>query len=302
MKLIIGILASKGYDGFKNIWKRNILKFKKTQYRHLIDFYFLYSEEGESMDYGVYKDYYAEFDTNDTLMNSFIKRTFSIFSYLEACDIKYDFFMRTNISTLFNLYRLLEWLESKPRQLFICGSVIDNINHIYTHFSGTNLTMSSDLVRFLRLNRTNLLDESILSGDDERMSSIIVQNLDVSMTNMKRIDFVEFNPVEGLIDYVQPSVLFYKCKIFDCQVFCFRFKTLNREFDMKVMSNLLEIIDEKMIDTQLKEFVLSTVSEYSMQLLNQSGDFDDYNNNVFSFSREEVVWKTVYDDKQIVLL
>jgi len=258
-KIVFGILASTNehYTEFLEIWIENIKKFKSGVDGHLIDFYFIYSEPHISKtlipEYDVcnpnqpmYYHYYSQYNENDSMMDSFLNRSICLLDQLKSTP--FDYFIRTNLSTLFHLDFLIQWIQKLPKDNIIAGTQIDKLNSIYTHISGTNIVLSRDLADFLLLNKEYLLDKSVLDGDDQRISSLIIENLNVNLLLIKRLDFVEMYYNNGN-SYIPPCLVYQNCTNDDVDnLFCYRFKTTNRESDIKYMKMLQQKIYLKNYD------------------------------------------------------
>ena len=93
MKIVVGIIVSNAL--LKDIWIKSIKKFKTTQNKDLIDFYFLYSENNvpdltkedilkRTDDSGnkLFYDFYSETE-NESTMASFTRRSISMLTYLD---------------------------------------------------------------------------------------------------------------------------------------------------------------------------------------------------------------------------
>lgn len=295
MKIIFGILASsnENYDEFKNIWTSNINKFKSGQNKDLVDFYFLYTEpqlQNTCIDCNTYYNYYSQYIENDSMMNSFIKRTVSLLDHLKTTDKLGDFFIRTNLSTLFDLNMLLNWIKNLPDNNIIAGSVIDNLNSIYTHFSGTNIVLSRDLVEFLLLNQKHILDESILPGDDQRISSLIVENNDVRLLIIKRLDFIELEST-NVSPYISPCIAFQNSSN-TSNLFCYRFKTRNRELDIKVMKRLENQINSGNLN--INQFINTILNDPILpynQVFAQNIEYDEITTQLLQIKRDPDIMK-----------
>jgi hypothetical protein len=253
MKIIMGILASSGdaYVKFKEIIVNHITKFKKSANGVLIDFYFLYSENdvpnytpeelARRANPRIYFDYYSHVIQTDGLMASFVTRTMSFLNHIRDQDIHYDYFIRTNITTLFDFDALISWLETKPRDYFFAGTLINNID-VSISFSGTNLVMTRDVCLYLIKHHDKLLPDIIEIGDDIAISHVITMGLYpvLKLQNILRVDFVELNQYNtGKI------VLYQKCEMLDENIFCFRFKTSDRQFDIDLMKKTSHLINSK---------------------------------------------------------
>jgi hypothetical protein len=242
-KIVFGILASTNehYNQFIEIWIENIKKFKSGTHGSLIDFYFIYSEKHisktllpDNPSQPMYYHYYSQYNENDSMMDSFLNRSVCLLDHLKSTP--FDYFIRTNLSTLFHLDFLIQWIQKFPKYNLIAGTPIDKLNSIHTHISGTNIVLSRDLADFLLLNKEYLLDKSVLDGDDQRISSLIIENLNVHLVLIKRLDFIEIYHDNCCIP---PSLVFQNCYNTD-NLFCYRFKTNNRESDVKYMKILLQ--------------------------------------------------------------
>lgn len=268
MKLIMGILASNGdaYIKFKEIIMGHIKKFKESPNGDLIDFYFLYSEPNVP-DYTpeelakranprIYFDYYSHVVDTDGLMASFVTRTMSFLNYLKENMHVYNYFIRTNITTLFDFDALINWLMDKPRHSFLAGTLVNDID-VSISFSGTNLVMTRDVCNYLIKNISKLTPEIIEIGDDIAISHVITMGLHsvLKLQSMLRVDFVELNQYNtGKI------VLYQKCEMFNEDVFCYRFKTSERQFDIDLMRRVSHFINSK--NFILSIFVKSTGLPY----------------------------------------
>lgn len=288
MKIIVGIIASDNdsYKDFKNIWIKNILKVKKDAYlSKLFDFYFLYSdstcesksnictETGEVL----YVDFYDNNDKFEKVTLSLFARTMSFFNYMieslnlfdENIYLKYKneglYFLRTNLSTLFDFKLITKWFEDKPRINLLAGSFNGYYNNIYTTFSGTNMIMTYDIMKYVFLHKEKAKLEYLL--EDEAISNLIVENRDVFIINIKRLDFIEMEEVE-VNDTIWPatpnSIIYHKTTKGDIDIFTFRFKTFNRINDINVMNYIVNELWKD--DYNLNQIVNNISKFYSPEL------------------------------------
>lgn len=300
MKLIVGIVASDNanYTEFKNIWIKNIIEIKKNPLLcELIDFYFLYSDEnGQSKQIKyktgqvLYTDFYdnkefkeknnqEEANNYPAVTISIFNRTIEFYKYIKdilnldnnESYIKYRtdglYFLRTNISTLFDFKQMVSWLDNKPKANFFGGSFNGYYNNMYTTISGTNMIFSLDLMMYLCYNYENADIKNYL--EDEAISTLIITNLNVFLINVKRLDFIEMKEVVlEHINHFWPatpnSVVYHKTNAGDNNVFTFRFKTFNRKNDIKAMNLLLEEIHKN--NYNLTNFVEKYVNSHSPPL------------------------------------
>jgi hypothetical protein len=264
MKIIIGIVASDNanYHEFKKVWVRNISQVKKDPVlAELFDFYFLYSDsKGTSKkimytdtQQVLYVDFYDKEDKFESVTHGIFARTITFFNYMinilrltdNTCYLKHRndglFFVRTNLSSVFDFKLMGEWFKDKPKINFFGGSFIGFYNGIYTNISGTNLIFSLDTMMYLTFNKEKV-DMSVLL-EDEAISRLIISNLNIFMINVKRLDFIEMEEVRIPPNHIWPatpnSIIYHKAKIGDEDIFTFRFKTFNRDNDVIAMNQII---------------------------------------------------------------
>lgn len=267
MKIIIGIVASdnENYVEFKKAWVKNISLVKRHPLlANLFDFYFLYSDANGLSKQIMYKetkqilytDFYDKVDTDtfETVTHSLFSRTIAFFNYImkifnlddndayNKCKNDGLFFVRTNLSTVFDFKLMSKWFEDKPRTNFFGGSFNGFYNGLYTTISGTNLIFSLDVMLFLTLNK-DMVDMSVML-EDEAISQLIIHKLNIFLINVKRLDFIEMEEVRLPPDHIWPatpnSIVYHKTKIGDEDIFTFRFKTFNRDNDVIVMNYVID--------------------------------------------------------------
>lgn len=309
MKIIIGILASsnESYNDFKNIWVKNIQRFKLTSYKNCIDFYFIYSEKNMKKD-GIeidssenFYNYYYKYDESQSLMDSLLYRSISLMEYLSNNNILGDFFIRTNISTFFDLQMLLKWSESIPQTNLFAGTLISIMNSILTHLSGTNLTLSRDIVEFVILNKQYIINDSIINkdreavlfGDDSRISSLIIENTDVHILLIKRLDLIELN-YENI--YHPPCMLLQNADNLE-KLFCYRFKTLDRNVDIQSMNDLYEAIYCE--DFSIKYYIENILSKKYKNLYKQNQDLENLTHTTIKFIKHPEIMNLYHHYKNI---
>ncbi len=230
-KVIVGILASEGYDQFKEIWVKNIKYIKSTS--NTFDFYFIY---GGCCNKIVKNDFYTDFynDSVESIKNMTIK-TLKFYKYIIE-NIKFDFVLRTNLSTLFDFVKMNEWFSNIQEKNFFSGSIISNFSYEYTLISGVNTVFSCDIVNFLN---DNFYKFSYDENEDVETSKMVFNNVkNINFKSIIRIDFLSEN-----------TMLYHKCSEIDNDdIFCFRFKSNNRDNDVKNMNYILNKIILKKLD------------------------------------------------------
>lgn len=260
MKIIVGIIAShnKEYDDFKKIWIDNInhtLSQTNLEYK----FYFIYGEKSKSTSDGNYNNIY--FPYNETLRNVLYKTL----DFMEYINNKYDNYIliRTNLSTLFDFKMYEEWLRNIPESKFFSGSLINAIHGYNTTFSGTNLTMTRDVVEFILKHRSRF---TLTYNEDEEISLLVMANIKCKHKTIKRIDFI------------QDKIMFHRCKKFAENIFCFRFKSDNRYNDYKNMKMMLSCIKSKY---NVNKFIRDNFYDYS--IVEEGQVFEKFSEIVWSF-------------------
>lgn len=307
MKVIIGILASENenYNKLKQVWIKNILKVKNSHLSEIFDFYFLYSDTQNehqkinSLKTGnlLYIDFYDKTDNLETIYQGMFYRSISFFEHLIKSSLslknKEVFVIRTNLSTLFNFNLLYRWFENKPNENFFGGSFIklyynENLNDVYPIISGTNLTFSFDIITYL-VNNKNKINISNF-GDDEAISHFIMQNLNVFTINMKRLDFVEYSPNESW-GGLNKCILYHKCKKNDEDIFTFRFKTFDRDNDVKNMLYFMSCIwnNNYNLNNVIKSFSKHIPS---LPIIEEYPEFSDLYSNI-PFKKSNILYVSI---------
>jgi hypothetical protein len=267
MKLIVVILASESplFNAFKNVILDHFYNLP-NDIKDKLEFYFIYSSNHNQI---IQKDNYVDFHDfevdGDISKNMFI-RTISLFRHLRSkynLDNNENYFkhrdsptyiLRTNLTTFFDFKKLLDWLQDKPSKSFIAGSFNGLYNGVYTTLSGTNIIMTLDLMMYLSDIDTTIMNYQVFS-EDELLSRHIIENLNVHIINLKRLDLIEMN--EPQYNYVYPkSIIYHKCKPFDDSIFSFRFKTFDRDLDLDNMKFFSENIHKTNLTNLLNQFVI----------------------------------------------
>jgi hypothetical protein len=282
MKIIVGIVASdnENYTEFKKVWVKNISQVKKDPYlSQLFDFYFLYSEAKDSKkimykdtQQVLYVDFYDKEDQFETVSHGIFARTITFFNYMinifgltdNTSYLKHRedglFFVRTNLSTVFDFKLMGEWFKDKPKSNFFGGSFNGFYNGIHTSISGTNLIFSLDTMMYLTFNKDKI-DMSVFL-EDEAISQLIIHNLNIFIINVKRLDFIEMEEIHIPPNHIWPatpnSIIYHKAEVGDNDIFSFRFKTFNRDNDVIVMNR---IVDELWKDNNNLNDIVQKVSK-----------------------------------------
>lgn len=312
MKLIVSLVASNSdtFDQFKAIWVNYIIKIKELYPNLDISFYFLYSEVNVrkdniishfTQDYKLvsktkvnfssplYCDFYDEDITGENdriryISKSMFKRTLLFFKYLKDTNLLNNdtYVLRTNLTTLFDFNKLMNWLSNKPRNLFIGGSFNGGYQENNTSLSGTNMIMSSDVINYLTNVPYNIEYLNQFS-EDEIMSSLVIQHLSVYIINIKRLDLIEISAIPNLnIPYIKPTICYHKCHINDESIFSFRFCTHNRLIDIDCMNILSNEINGT---STLKSYVSQIIDKYKLDLTTETPEYAElFSENTFKIN------------------
>jgi hypothetical protein len=162
---------------------------------------------------------------------------------------KYTHVVRTNMSTLFDLSLLYNNLESwKSLKMLFAGPFIGDSITSNVLISGTCMIMSMDTIDFLLQSAVKVPDLSIFNEDV--VISSIMNNIDYNTINVPRLDFITENG--------NNIILYHKTFISDPDIFCFRFKTNDREHDITQIQVVSDFILKK---TDINKFKLPCKSD-----------------------------------------
>lgn len=219
MNVTIGVIASDDvteYSQFKKVWVDNIRSTNASVMRH-VSVVFIYGihknpecrtiTETRETHIDMYTPYLDTFDNIIRKTIYFLKHT------------KTHFIVRTNLSTLLNIALLYNTLLSYSNTHFFGGPIIDAYNGFNTWFSGTCMVMTLDIAKHIVRNQLKI---SYSLHEDVELSLFVMKTYPYKMTHIciPRLDFIH-----------RHNVLAHKCDISDT-IFCFRFKTDNRQNDV----------------------------------------------------------------------
>jgi len=264
MKIIFNIIASSDYNNFKEIWIDNIMYFQQNfpEYANIIEFYFTYNEinkinnetfrleanvKQNNKNFVNYFDFYYINNSKYERKRCIFKRNLAFLKFLKLENKSVDFVIRTNLSTMFNFPLFINWIKNLPKKKLLAATIASGIDiNEFSIFSGTNFLISYDIAETLLLSEENI--ETYFNKlqieypeDDLLMGQILIQNIsDLNIITINRCDYVECKYIiQSIENYIPPSIIFEKCHYTD-EIFCFRFKTLNRDFDSKNMKCILQ--------------------------------------------------------------
>ena len=228
------ILSSENdeYNAFKKVWIENILSIKKNNDINY-EFYFVYGgcNSFKIVNNGSYNDI---FTTAPETIHGMLDKTLQIFEHL-YCHNTSGYVMRTNLSTLFNFNGLKKWFDNMPELNLFGGSYINGFSNKNTLISGVNMTISWDILGDIVKHKRHLKNNLQKLNEDIQISRFVFNTRNPLTKCMGRIDFLE------------KRITFHKCFSKDLSVYCFRFKSNNRENDVVKMRKLLD----SQFDTEL---------------------------------------------------
>jgi hypothetical protein len=239
-KIAIGILASDEpiYVEFKELWLRNINKFKLTKYGEYIDFYFLYSCDGETKtnvyEYCNYVDYCHENASYLPFLQNGLTRTLGFYEYIVSNHRdEYTYVMRTGISMCFHLMYLVEWIQSIPLITNLISGTVNPISATNDIFlSGGDMLFSIDVLNWLCENSKNL---NTTLNEDVCISHFVLHQYQ----QYQPLNLLESSRLDFSIMGIEP----HNFDLESChRVHCFRFKTKDRSYDIALMEKLISYI------------------------------------------------------------
>lgn len=277
MKCVIGVISNNTpyYECMREAWVQNVkLWSASTCRRDTLHVYFIEGTSG-SCEGRDGKEHVATFGDNcvekfvanvEEKFENILEKTLKFFEYIS---VAYDlhesepvFVIRSNLSTVFQFERLFEYLETvhlylqrENRTKVLAGSFICGFYKLQTIFSGTNLTFTLKTIQELLENKEHV--KSVHSADDVALSRWLVQMHWPSLLfhMMKRLDFVE------------GKTIFISTRKFDDDVFCYRFKTQDRDADAALMMDIIRGIytgsfrTKEFIDTRRSNLPVVTENE-----------------------------------------
>jgi len=191
-KVVILVIASisESYNLFVECWKEYMNLFPEVKA------YFLYSDPTIESDVMVY-DNLILYKSNETLVPGIFQKTINAFNFCQKY-LKYEYLIRTNLSTFIHIPRLLNYLSDKPKTQFIAGHYnqipdVDNqilkqtlintylqkiVNDRFIYMHGTGIILSSDVVgSILNEMKTNYTKiQTVFSLPDDVLLSLIMYN------------------------------------------------------------------------------------------------------------------------------
>lgn len=235
MKIALLVLFGGPFEKYK--WFYNFLKEENKD----IDFYFI----DPNLEY-------INYDLKGGRDHTMIMNTIECLELINNKNLKYDYYVRTICSTLFDLNILKKFLENKEREKTIMGSFVGNFPTLQI-ISGTNLIMTQDLIDFVILNSNklkiyinNYFNESTryleYSDNFLKLLNNHIINLDILTEDVFfSILFLNFTQIKYYyniprLDFIKDNeILYHKAQENIDDLFCYRFKTKDRNIDFLKM-------------------------------------------------------------------
>ena len=246
-KLIIGVLASKSkdYDLMKRNWEINAANSNSN-----IEIYFLYGDENLETSYTIEKNSkntYNFYCKCQEIFSNLLYKSISFFEWIILNKSK-CMLIRSNLSTLFKLDDIFNlYKDFYKYKYFFGGTFIEGYLELKSVFSGTNLTFSIETLKLMVNNKNELLKNTKI--DDVVLSEFIFNNY-YSLHyfyNLKRLDFTD-------------KILFQYTDLNDLEnVLCYRFKSLDRLSDNKL---ILEILNKSFDKNFIKDKIIYNYTKY----------------------------------------
>ncbi len=118
----------------------------------------------------------------------------------------YDYVVRTNLSSVWDLRGLRSFLETAPRERFYAGQAGIHTATGIAFVSGSGIVMSSDVVRTLVANHRGV--GSLSAFDDVAIAKAI----GLSPLPLARVDFTSLAHYDAHRDKIPPGVFHYRIK------------------------------------------------------------------------------------------
>lgn len=155
---------------------------------------------------------------------------------------KYDYFIRTNISTIIDIEKLICFLENIPRTNYYGGSrmnqlqwydplagILDQTYWGLFYFVGFNIILSADLVKNMVTNKDKI-NYSII--DDVAISIFLYENARESIINLFKYQFIpDIHPNIDNYKKIEKNYIIYRNK-----------SDNNRNHDIIMMNHILKLI------------------------------------------------------------
>ena len=186
LRIVMLIIASDTpsyYQGMQSLWRL----YMNTDQKHFLVFFIKSGLPEGGPEYRIYGD--TIFTTGDEGIPGLLHRTVSSIRAVEQIlHGKYDYIIRTNLSSFYFLPRALKFIDALPRTGAYSGSIVFN-----QFASGCGFTMSRDVALFL----VDFVDEHpdiVNEGkDDLVIGKIFREHLNIKIINAPRVNLESVN-------------------------------------------------------------------------------------------------------------
>ena len=188
---------------------------------NLIDYYFITYDDNMNEEYKLANDtlFIKGKETNMNILDKTIK---SLHLFINMKVKKYDFIVRTNISTAFNYNLLYKYVSELPKNNVYIGGILFKLDwidecygitkqnikkyslkHLY-YFQGTCIILSLDVVTFMLDNANKLIHDVV---DDVALGLFVKTYLPKAYAYMELIKSINFPKCSKLYSIKETSIL-----------------------------------------------------------------------------------------------
>lgn len=156
--------------------------------------------------------------TDDTLVLRGVERYGTIYGKtIEALEYfltrrQYDYIVRTNLSSVWDLRTLRAYLETQPRDRLYAGQTGVNSDTGISFASGAGILMSSDVARTLLANAH--IGRSLNAFDDVAIAKVLLAS-GILPSPLPRMDFMSLSHYQEHRDKIPPGTFHYRMKHID---------------------------------------------------------------------------------------
>lgn len=156
---------------------RNLLSKYLDLYKEQVHYLFIENREQEEM--VVEKDHFLYCQGVESIIPGIMKKSLKSMEYIDG-HYSFDFVIRTNVSSFWNMENLLKCIESVPKTRFAGGFTLHDSENV-CFITGTGIILSKDLCPLLASHSADNRIESVY--DDVLISVLLVEN-NIPLTNV----------------------------------------------------------------------------------------------------------------------
>lgn len=221
MKILMLIIACDNHSTYPNPYYPNNIEnnpvFPELQknwraYMHSdpehVEAYFLKSDPNLPSEYEIREDtiWVRQYET--WIPGILNKTVIGMEALLPRLD-EFDYVVRTNLSSFYIYPRLLDYLETLPREKCYCGMPYDYAGYLFVQ--GAGIILSTDLVRQIVENKYHLLNQSTI---DDALLGIFLFHRGIGMmhVNPHRLDIPSLDHWESIKNHFPENVFHIRTK------------------------------------------------------------------------------------------